>query len=82
MKGDAMQFTLIVPPVLETRLTGFVGAGERSYRGRKWRVELRHGEYPSISCEGDAVALDRAPRHAIELAQAVLQAFGPVKGGE
>lgn len=76
-----MQFTLIVPPRVETALTGFVGAGSRDYRGKIWRADLYAGESVRLSCNGKPVSLESAPRHAIELARAALQAFQPVKGG-
>jgi hypothetical protein len=36
----AKGFNLIVPTILETDLTGFIGAIEKVYRGCKYRVEF------------------------------------------
>ncbi|MES2295383.1 MAG: hypothetical protein V4527_18955 [Pseudomonadota bacterium] len=33
------EFTAIIPPIIQTQLTGFIGAGERTIRGVVWRVE-------------------------------------------
>lgn len=71
-----MQFTLIVPPSYEAALGLMIGAGEREVRGAKWRAELIPGELPRLSRNGAPVALDRAPRHALQLVRAVRQAFG------
>lgn len=77
-----MQFTLIVPPKIEAMLGLMIGAGERVVRGITWRVELWPGEYPRIIRNGERLAIDQAPQHAIRLALAVQQAFGPVKSAD
>ena len=74
-----MQFTLIVPPAFEASLGLMIGAGERTYRGKLWRVEIWAGElYPRILCNGARVATTIAPDHACKLANAVIRAFSPV----
>jgi hypothetical protein len=70
-----MQFRLIVPPAYESALGLMIGAGERDYRGKVWRAELWPGERPRLFKCGAPVALESAPRPALELIQATRQAF-------
>jgi hypothetical protein len=52
-----MAYTLIVPTIIETQLSGFIGAIEREHRGRKFRVEF-HGYAPTTRCTKDGKAID------------------------
>lgn len=70
-----MQFTLIVPAIVETQCTGFIGAGEKMVRGKLWRAELRAGQVPTVRRDGQGVPLHDAPRHALELIKAVREAL-------
>ena len=68
-----MAWTVIVPPSVETAITGFVGAGEKTTRGRTWRAEIYAGRPVALKCDGADVPLETAPRHALAFASAVLK---------
>jgi hypothetical protein len=61
-------FTLIMPTIIESQLTGFIGAAERTYRGKLWRASYHAGQAPVIYREGEAMTFAQAPRHARQLA--------------
>lgn len=52
-----MSYTLIVPTIIETQLSGFIGAIEREHRGRKFRVEF-HGFAPTTRCTKDGKPIE------------------------
>jgi hypothetical protein len=51
-----MTYQLIVPNIIETQTSGFIGAIEREYRGRKFRVEF-HGYAPTTRCTKDGAPI-------------------------
>jgi hypothetical protein len=72
---SAGAWTLIVPTRLETDLTGFIGAAERSHRGATWRADVRAGQAAALSKDGVAVAWSEAPEHARRLGNDAVQFF-------
>lgn len=76
-------FKAIVPTVLETQLTGYVGAGEKVIRGKLWRVEYHApaGTPAIVTVDGgEPIAFADAPDHAKKLAGEVHDFFfGGVK---
>ena len=54
----ARPFTAICPPTVETRLTGFIGAGERTIRGKVLRCEWWNGKTARLFRDGQPVDVD------------------------
>jgi hypothetical protein len=64
-------FTLIQPTIIETQLTGFLAAAERTYRGTVWRASYHAGQAPVLikgGEHGQRMTFADAPKHARHLA--------------
>ena len=61
-------FTLLVPSIAESISTGLLMAGERSYRGKIWRAEIRSSGV-RVLCDG--APQSTIPDHAAKLARDV-----------
>jgi hypothetical protein len=68
---------MIVPTILETQVTGFIGAAERVIRGKVWRVEWWSGQPAKFIHDGKERAWDdvKANRSAVALMMDSHKAF-------
>ena len=69
------QWTVHAPTILETQLTGYVGAVSRDHRGKIWRADYQAGKPVTLTRDGAAIAWQDAPRHAHKLAKDGLEFF-------
>lgn len=69
-------YTLICPTIFETQTTGFVGAMEKEFRARKFRVEF-HAIAPQVRCLKDSksVTWDALPAPIRKAAHAAVATF-------
>lgn len=52
-----MRFQVIIPPLYETEITGFVCGGEKKIGKALWRIDVYRGEYfPRVFKNGARVA--------------------------
>lgn len=73
-----MQFTIIVPPNIETSITGFIMGAEKTIRNTQWRVEYHAGEtLPRILKNGAPIdhTENTLPKSAVLFANAATQWF-------
>jgi hypothetical protein len=78
-----MNFNLIIPPNVETAITGFVMSAEKTVRGTVWRFEYWHGEnYPRVFRNGDRIAsLETCSANTIKLANAATKMVTTIMRG-
>jgi len=70
-------FNMIVPPIYETQITGFIGAAEKTIRGKVWRVEWWSGKPAKFLHDGKERSWDdvRGNRSAVALMMDSHKAF-------
>lgn len=76
-----MQYTMIVPPKIETSLTGFAMAAEKIIGKTLWRIEYWLGEkYPTVYRDGKMQAsLCICPPSVIKFGNAVTKQFNQMQ---
>lgn len=76
-----MQYTLIVPPNIETMVSGLVLAAEKSIGKTHWRVEIYNSEtFPRIYKNGRQLAAACiCPESAIKFANTVVAQWNEIK---
>lgn len=67
---------LEVPPIHETNLTGFVGAGTRNIRGTDWRAECHIGQPVKLLRNGVPCEWASATNEARKFANNVVKSLG------
>ncbi len=74
-----VEYTMEIPSIAESQLTGYYGAALADYRGVKYRVEF-HADKTRITRNGYPVAADTLPKPVYKRAVTVRQLIAQANG--